>query len=369
MNAILTEMPVVMKSSTWSRFWHASIQLKEETMKILKTVFLVFLILFIGSAPIYAEQCFSRLIVFGDSNVDSGVESEYSLYNLTGGLIPGPPNVGGRSCNGPVVVEYAAEILGVSLENYGVGGATTGIINLVGLFIPSLPEMAKNSGVLSQLQWFENSHVKKKANRRALFVLWAGSNDLFGATEADLSPRINNALENIETTLVNLTNLGARNILVATRTVRPEYYEPNNVNGVIFNARLRVHVQQLNQELKSNIQIFEAFDLISDMTYNPSNYGFEETTARCALEADCIADPAISDTYITWDDAHKTTKVHEIMAEALVSQAFNMRGCDDSDDDDDDDDDDDEIDRVLCRTDIEIETIQCCSTEFVDQSA
>ena len=308
-------------------------------MKLLKTIFLVFLILFVGSAPIYADQCFSKLIVFGDSNVDSGVESEYSLFNLTGGLIPGPPNVGGRSCNGPVVVEYAAEMLDVPLENYGVGGATTGIINLVGLFFPSLPDMAINSGVLSQLEWFEDSIVKKKANRKALFVLWAGSNDLFGATEADLSPRINNALENIETALVKLTNLGARNILVATRTVRPEYYEPNNVNGVIFNARLRVLVEQLNQELKSKIQIFEAFDLISNMTYNPDIYGFEETTARCAFDEDCIADTAISDTYITWDDAHKTTRVHEIMADALVSQAISMKGCDDDDDDDNDDDD------------------------------
>ena len=308
-------------------------------MKLLKTIFLVSLTLFIGSTPVYADRCLSKMIVFGDSNVDSGIGSEYSLFHLTGGLIPGPPNVGGRSCNGPVVVEYAAGLLGVPLENYGVGGATTGMTNLVGLFIPGLPDMAVNSGVLSQLQWFEDSILKKRANRKALFVLWAGSNDLFGATEADLSTRINNALENIDTALVKLTNLGARNILVATRTVRPEYYEPNNVNGVIFNARLRILIQQLNYELKSNIQIFEAFDLISDMSYSPGDYGFKETTARCAFDGDCVADPAISDTYITWDDAHKTTKVHEIMADALVSQALSMIGCDDDDDDDEDKDD------------------------------
>ena len=305
-------------------------------MKLLRSVFLVFLILFIGPAPIYADRCFSKLIVFGDSNVDSGVESEFSLFNLVGGLLPAPPNVGGRSCNGPVVVEYAADLLGVPLENYGVGGATTGEINLVGLLIPGVPDMAVNSGVLSQLQWFEDSLRKRKARKRAkkaLYVLWAGSNDLFGATEEDLSPRINNALENIETALVKLSDFGARNILVANRTPRPEYDETNNVNGVIFNARLRLLVQLLNQELRPNIQIFEAFDLISDMTYDPGNYGFVETTARCSFNDDCISDPAISDTYITWDDAHKTTKVHEIMADALVFQALGMKRCCYDDDD------------------------------------
>jgi phospholipase/lecithinase/hemolysin len=65
---------------------------------------------------------------------------------------------------------------------------------------------------------------------------------------------------------------------------------------------------------------------MSDMTYKPDLYGFSETTARCDENTDCIEDPSISDTYITWDNAHKTTRVHEIMAEALVLQALNMKG-------------------------------------------
>ena len=51
---------------------------------------------------------------------------------MPGGLIPGPPNVGGRSCNGPVVVEYVAAMLKAPLENYGVGGARTGETNMKG---------------------------------------------------------------------------------------------------------------------------------------------------------------------------------------------------------------------------------------------
>jgi phospholipase/lecithinase/hemolysin len=293
-------------------------------MKRIKTTVTVLLVLLLGAAPAIAGPCFSKVIVFGDSNVDSGEESERSLYTLTGGLIPGPPNVGGRSCNGPVVVEYVADMLGAPLVNYGVGGARTGETNLVYDFIPIAA--VEFTGVLSQLDAYEGSLDNKMTDPRALYIYWAGSNDLFGATEETLLPRIATALDNIETALVKLNELGARYILVATRTVRPEYSEQNNINGVIFNARLRIRVQQLDDALTSEIHLFEAFDWISDMTYNPDAYGFVETTARCSEYTDCIDDQSISDTYITWDDAHKTTRVHEIMAEALVFQALNMKG-------------------------------------------
>lgn len=303
-------------------------------MKIARLSFLSIMIVLLCSVPTYAGPCFSKVIVFGDSNVDSGVQQEFSLYNITDKQIPGAPNVGGRSCNGPVVVEYAADILGAPLEGYGVGGATTGEGNIVFDLLPFLPidpdsvdmEKLEFSGVLSQLQLFEDSLKKKKSDKRALYILWAGSNDLFGATEDNLTDRINNALNNIETALIKLNELGAKYILVATRTIRPEYYDDNNVNGVLFNARLRIRVQQLDEELKSKIEIFEAFDLISDMTYNPDYYGFEETTDRCASDNECNSNQTIAETYITWDDAHKTTRVHEIMAEALVCQVLNMKG-------------------------------------------
>ena len=295
-------------------------------MKLLRMTFLIFLGLLIGSAHAYAGSCFSEVIVFGDSNVDSGAESDYSLFNLTGGAIPGPPNVGGRSCNGPVVVEYAADMLDTRLVNFGVGGARTGETNLVHDFLPFWPAV-QYSGVLSQLEWYADSlGKKKKADKKALYIYWAGSNDIYLPALDDLQQKIDEALENIETALTRLTDMGAKYILVATRTVRPDYSGEDNINGVVFNAQLRLRIQHLNQELKSEIQVFEAFDWITDMTYNPDMYGFIETTALCVDNDECIADPNVSDTYITWDAAHKTTRVHEIMAEALVIQTVHMRG-------------------------------------------
>lgn len=292
-------------------------------MIIFRVVLIAIFILSFGSVPTHASPSFSKVIVFGDSNVDSGEAQENSLYNLSGGIFNGPPNVGGRSCNGPVVVEYVAEILGVPLLDYGVGGARTGLTNLVYDFFP-IPAV-QFTGVLSQINMFKETLSNNKADSQALYIYWAGSNDLFGATADDVSERVNTALDNIEDALKTLTDLGARYILVATRTIRPEYYSENNVNGMVLNGRLRTLVQDLNEELKASIQIFEAFDLITDMTYNPTDYGFVETTDLCISNPACVDNPNVSDTYITWDAAHKTTRTHEVLAYELVIQAENMR--------------------------------------------
>jgi phospholipase/lecithinase/hemolysin len=216
-----------------------------------------------------------------------------------------------------------ADILGVPLMDYGVSGARTGFTNLVYDFVPI--EAVQFTGVLSQINMFKETLSNKKADSQALYIYWAGSNDLFGANADDTPEKVNTALENIETAIKSLTDIGARYILVATRTIRPEYYSENNVNGMVLNGRLRTLVQDLDDELKANIEIFEAFDLITDMTYNPAAYGFVKTTDLCISDLDCVGNPAISDTYITWDAAHKTTRTHEVMAHELVNQAENMR--------------------------------------------
>jgi cholinesterase len=296
-------------------------------MFYLRLMFLIIISLVIGTFPTYADPSFSKVIVFGDSNVDSGEAQEGSLYNLTYGYINGPPNVGGRSCNGPVVVEYVAEMLKVQLEDYGVGGATTGLKSYLPLVYPNILSyfpLIEYTGVLSQINKFQVLLGNKNADSHALYIYWAGSNDLINATPDNLFSKINTALANIETALITLTNLGARYIVVATRTVRTDYSSQNNINGIIFNARLRIIVNNLSEHFKANIQIFEAFDLTTEMTYNADLYGFTQTTALCINNNACISTPAISDTYISWDDVHKTTKVHKLMAEDLVFQALNM---------------------------------------------
>ena len=142
-------------------------------MIILRIVFITIIMLSIGSVPTNANPSFSKVVVFGDSNVDSGEAQEGSLYNLSGGILNGPPNVGGRNCNGPVVVEYVADMLGVPLVDYGVSGARTGLTNLVYDFV-AIPGV-QYTGVLSQINMFKESLGNKKADSQALYVYWSGT--------------------------------------------------------------------------------------------------------------------------------------------------------------------------------------------------
>jgi phospholipase/lecithinase/hemolysin len=275
----------------------------------------------------------SGLVVFGDSNVDMGLadpdgDSAYHYIGDFAGLLA-PPNVDGRACNGPVVVEYAAESLGVPLSNYAVGGATTGTLNVIALLAPGAFEAAETTGVLNQLAKFEESLVHGRADKRAVYIVWAGSNDLLLAS---VNPAVfpapalvDQAIANIDYTVNRLAELGARKILVATRTTRPDLYSEDNINGVLFNSALRVEVEALQNSLKANVQIFEAFDYVTDMMYNPEDYGFTNTTDLCFDAPECNSDPEVAAGYVAWDAPHKTTRVHEILSEIMVDQIYRMR--------------------------------------------
>jgi phospholipase/lecithinase/hemolysin len=269
----------------------------------------------------------SGLVVFGDSNVDMGFADPDgdSASHYTYGLVLPPPHVDGRACNGPVVVEYAAESLGVPLSNYAVGGATTGTLNVIALLAPGAFPDAETTGVLNQLAKFEESLVHGRADKKAVYIVWAGSNDLILASAATAPAKVDQAIANIDYTVNRLAELGARKILVATRTTRPDLYSEDNINGVLFNSALRVEVEALQDSLKANVQIFDAFDYITDMMYNPEDYGFTNTTDLCFDAPECNSDPEVAAGYVAWDAPHKTTRVHEILSEIMVDQIYRMR--------------------------------------------
>jgi phospholipase/lecithinase/hemolysin len=93
---------------------------------------------------------------------------------------------------------------------------------------------------------------------------------------------------------------------------------------MVFNSALRVKVQELHATLKANIEIFEAFDYVAEMKYNPESYGFTNTTDLCIDDPICSVDPTVAQGYMLWDAPHKTTRVHEILGARLSDQARQM---------------------------------------------
>ena len=104
---------------------------------------------------------YDQVVVFGDSNVDNG-NSAAAAAKL-GMVLNPPPNYGGRNNNGPVVVEYLADDLGVPLDDRAFSGATTGTGLSYGFVTNTLTQVTNyisgQAGVIDP---------------KALYVYWAG---------------------------------------------------------------------------------------------------------------------------------------------------------------------------------------------------
>lgn len=255
-----------------------------------------------------------RVVVFGDSNVDNG-----NLFRMTNQKFPAAPRWKGRDSNGPVVVEYLAKDLNAKLEDYAVSGATAGASNIVPLIVPAYANVA-TTGVAWQLDEF--SKAGGKLGNADLVVLWAGSNDIFGAKrqeKEDLAKRIATASSNLEKALMRLHSLGAKQVVFATRTPRDVIGNDNDLNGVDLNAALAATVKQVATRTGLDIRVYDSYTRISDMMKNPARYGFSDPASLCVNVPACASENydsglKVADTFVNWDGAHKTTRVHKLMA-------------------------------------------------------
>jgi len=149
-------------------------------MKRVGVVSLVLLVAVLyGCATDTPTRSTERVVVFGDSNVDTG-----NLLRLTDNQRPEPPNWRGRNTNGPNVAEYFAQGIGAKLEDYAVGGATTGRSNIVPRMAPALTSVAE-TGVTWQIDEFEKA--SGKLGPADIVILWAGSNDIFALQRTDVA--------------------------------------------------------------------------------------------------------------------------------------------------------------------------------------
>lgn len=250
----------------------------------------------------------SQVISFGDSNADAGVNAALSTSVLFGDPAPTIGSVGGRFSNGPVPVEDAASDLGVNLVSYGVGGATTGTYSFG--VIPSL---------LTQIPMYQATLPSPSLDPNALYVITAGSNDLYGLTGRVPTATIETAMSNIETAVATLSDAGARNIIVVNRTVRPDPASQNDANGTTLNAALASTVSNLDASLDSEVLYLDAYGISSALQSNPSAYGLRGGSALCIEDPACISDPdGVGATYVRFDSAHLAQGANAIIAQEMV---------------------------------------------------
>lgn len=250
----------------------------------------------------------SQVVSFGDSNADAGLGAALSLSVFTGNPTPTVGSVGGRFSNGPVAVEDAASDLGVGLASYGVGGATTGAYAFG--VIPSL---------LTQIPIYQASLGSQSLSASALYVITAGSNDLFGLTTSVPASTLTTATGNIQSAVTTLSDAGARLIVVVNRTVRPDPASLDNANGVALNSAVQATVSNLDAALPATVLYLDAYGISSALQANPAAYGLTGGSTRCIDDPACLADPSgVGATYVRFDSAHLAQGANAIIAQEMV---------------------------------------------------
>jgi len=285
---------------------------------------------------------FSDIYFFGDSLTDTGnVQVTYAGIPHSPGapaVIPGPPyDPEGRASNGLLYADVLAAGLGLDAtastrggNNYAFGGART----RYQLFGPPF------LGIADQVASFRSA--PGAADPNALYVVWAGSNNLQDIANGRTTDVLGQPIPNVGQTLSDIFGLldglyaeGARHLLV------PNVANLGRVPRVLERgpgaaAAVTALVMGFNGGLTSTLDFFEAthpgvdlirfdsFGTFENTIANAASFGLTNTTERCYTGDDLgftgggtvCANP---EQYLFWDGIHPTSVAHRILGEAMLT--------------------------------------------------
>ena len=267
---------------------------------------------------------FTQFVVFGDSLSDNG-----NAFIGTGGGIPAPPQYTvGRFTDGPdtspagtpggIWHEVLSGLLGepvsmpflVGGTNFAVGGAKI----LPG--DPIIPSLVQQVGLALA---FSGGH----ADPNALYVLWGGANDLYGAVEtpgatpADVAATETAMVGALANSIGVLTAAGARNFLWLNlpqlATTPRGAADPLNAALAQASSQFRADVAAetllLEQALSIRIADVDIYGLYQSIMANPAAFGYTNVTSPAQ------GLPVNPDTFLFWDiPSHPTTPGHRLTA-------------------------------------------------------
>ena len=286
-----------------------------KTMKN-KLLFIALLCCCALSTPANAEIFF-----FGDSLTDSG-----NAFSLSG--IPSAPYFDGRFSNGPTWAELYAERMGFSAvaslnggTNYAYGSARTG------------PSQFPFISLVDQVSQYVVNGAPGDSND--LFVVWAGSNDVFdAATSGDPTAAITSSLFNIGNSISTLHANGAREFLVLNspplgQTPLAQSSGALAVFGLNslsenFNQGLSSQISSLESELGIDIQEVNIDLFFEDVQADPSSFGLSNVTnsvtpfdTGTSLSTGLPTDDP--DAFLFWDGIHPTAAGHRLIADRVFA--------------------------------------------------
>lgn len=266
-----------------------------------------------AALPASAGQ-FTNLVVFGDSLSDTG----NMLAATGGGVPPSPAYFEGRFSNGPVWPEYLASALDLPLQNLAYGGAQTGQGNLFG---PAFP------GLSTQIALWKEA--AGPADPDAIYIVWAGANDVRAALAAGATPNIPAMIENILNAVAALYAAGARHVVVPNLPdlgLTPEGLGSGFGTEITYlSAAFNWHLDAALSEDAPAVVRLDVFTVMNQAVTDPLEYGFTNATTPCLTAAGVCPTP---DSYLFWDHVHPTTYGHAVLAEKYakaINQALVKR--------------------------------------------
>lgn len=284
--------------------------------------------------PVAAQALpYSNLYVFGDSLSDQG-----NVSHIAGGALPPGEytdgTTSGRFTNGKNYIDYLAESLGLSVApslqggtNYAYGGARTDYHVL-----PSPPALS----LMQQRDAYLAGLGGGMADPNALYIVWAGSNDLNDIlTNISTNPLYNpypdlaDVGADLGDVIASLAAAGVRHLVapnIPNLGLVPRATgggAPNlQVSGLVsnFNLGLESVLQSIESAYpETDIIRFDTFSLLSELYQNPTG-GITNVSNNCyslyvVAGGTTCANP---ETYIFWDQIHPTSATHRILATQLA---------------------------------------------------
>jgi phospholipase/lecithinase/hemolysin len=283
------------------------------------------LLLILSLTATHNAWAYTDLFVFGDSLSDVGNTRAATSWTVFFEY-PGRWYHQGRFSNGPVYSELLSQKLGLGTltrsssggDNFAYGGAkTSGTSGVAGSAINDLEEQ------------IDDYLDTRTANPDALYIVWAGANDLFDGQQTMSIP-----VDNITGDIERLYDFGARQFLVMNLPklgATPDY---NGTSATIadwngrtnaFNSMLDVGLDLLEASLADiSLQRFDIESLFDQVLASPSEYSLTNITSSAApgLEpgtysynsSNFVSNP---DEYLFWDGVHPTRAMHAHLADAI----------------------------------------------------
>ena len=192
--------------------------------------------------------------------------------------------------------------------------------------------------ILDQKDRFISDLVGGSADPNALFVVWAGANNLIDIVETaaanplyDPTADLTKAVTDIGTIVGSLAANGAKNILVPNL---PDFGVLPLVTGggapvpgatfltTVFNTSLGSVLDGVEGVFTNlNLVRFDTFGLFSAVLADPAAFGFSNTNAGCYSEFGVAGGTTCAnpDEYVSWDGFHPTSAIHSLFGSSMAS--------------------------------------------------